>query len=101
MTASIEEEKNYYNMFDYSDIVLSHCPPSSTLSMVDNKENIGSKELLNYINKHNPKLLICGHVHESTGVEIIGETLCINTATEVNLLEVDLEDVKNYKITKI
>ena len=88
-------------MFDYSDIVLSHCPPSSTLSMADNKENIGSKELLNYINKHNPKLLICGHVHESTGVEIIGETLCINTATEVNLLEVDLEDISNYKITKI
>ncbi|MCP4760918.1 MAG: metallophosphoesterase, partial [archaeon] len=41
-------------------------------------EHIGSKSVREAIEKYNPDLCVCGHVHESSGIETIGKTICVN-----------------------
>lgn len=92
MTINPEVEKAYYEQFEYSDIVISHSPPSGVLGVTEQGADIGSKELRKYIEKYQPKLLVCGHNHFSGAeVEMIGDTYVINTATTVNLLEVEVD----------
>lgn len=90
MTASKEVEKAYYEKFIYADIVISHCPPEGKLAVTSQNEQIGSSSLKEYINMHQPKLVVCGHVHEQKGkVDYIDNTKIVNTATTV--LEVELD----------
>lgn len=68
------------------DIVLSHIPPFGTLDLVQNPhapnswngKHAGSKLLLDYIKKHKPHYVICGHIHEGEGQAKIGNTEVIN-----------------------
>ncbi|MES2461809.1 MAG: hypothetical protein V4671_14590 [Armatimonadota bacterium] len=60
------------------DIVLSHGPPKGVL---DGPGRWGSPGLLAYMERHQPRLVVCGHIHECGGKqERIGETLVINAA---------------------
>ncbi len=70
---------------EYTDIYLSHLPPLGTLdlSVKFRIGHIGSKELLNAIKKHHPKLVICGHSHIWGGIsKKIGDTLVINVSSQ-------------------
>lgn len=96
MTANKQAEEAYYEQFydeQYKglDIVLSHCPPTGlTGTMRSNgvKRDIGSAPLRKWIEKHQPKLVICGHVHNPVErEEYIGKTKVINTAIKVQLIE--------------
>lgn len=61
------------------DIVVSHTPPFGTgLDRVRSGINVGSKALRKYIEEYSPLLCVCGHIHESSGAEKIGNTLAIN-----------------------
>jgi hypothetical protein len=53
--------------FEPVDIVLSHCPPLGVLDKTLDHRYIGSEFLLKYIDKHEPLLVVCGHVHEAAG----------------------------------
>ncbi|MDK2982746.1 MAG: uncharacterized protein PWP19_224 [Thermococcaceae archaeon] len=67
--------KNYQD----GDIVLSHVPPKNT--KVDKTlvgTHAGSKSLRKFIEEKQPPLVICGHIHEGTGIDRIGETLIVN-----------------------
>lgn len=91
MTAREDIEKAYYELYANQtvDIVLSHCPPYSELSEVADGVNIGSKYLLEYIKKYQPKIVICGHCHQMGGEEImIGKTRVINVATKYQIIDV-------------
>jgi Icc-related predicted phosphoesterase len=88
MTADPAKEKAVYESLLPCDVLVSHCPPYGYL---DNwgHGSIGSKELLAYIERHKPKLVICGHVHEDGGKEcMIGSTRVVNTARHWTVLEV-------------
>ena len=81
MTSNQIEENAYYEQFDYSDIIVSHCPPIGELAITRNGNSIGSKALLNYINTYQPKIVICGHVHEQSDKELtVGKTKVYNVA---------------------
>jgi Icc-related predicted phosphoesterase len=93
MTIDHDEENAAYD-FEPVDIVVSHCPPYGILDHMRDKDSthpgphIGSEALLRYIGRHNPKLVVCGHVHNDPGQRRIGETLVVNAAktwTVVNL----------------
>jgi len=69
-----------------ADIVLSHLPPYKILDedldppkiiQKNYSKNCGSKVLLEYIKKNQPKLVVCGHIH-IPGEVIIGRTRVIN-----------------------
>ncbi len=101
-TASTEYDRAFWEEVPPADIIVSHCPP---LGVLDNagkflskdpatgaltlgpERRIGSPGLREYILRHSPKLVICGHVHEATGEALVGTTRVINTAQRWQVIE--------------
>jgi Icc-related predicted phosphoesterase len=75
-----------------------HCPPKDTridlapeldknlkpviVPGVDAKIHVGSSSVRQFIEEYQPVLGLHGHVHESPGVEHIGNTVCLNPGSE-------------------
>lgn len=86
MTADKKQEENYYKNAPECDILVSHCPPTGCDEMdtceVSGTPNLGSEELRKYIERVQPELVLCGHIHKSKPYErFIGKTRIINVAT--------------------
>jgi Icc-related predicted phosphoesterase len=61
------------------DILLSHEPPLGTkLDILYGGKHIGSKAVFDYIRTTQPKLVMCGHVHESIAIDKVGNTVLVN-----------------------
>ncbi|MCI5607222.1 MAG: metallophosphoesterase family protein [Treponema sp.] len=60
-------------------IVISHNPPKAALVDKVNEElHAGSQMFAEFITKNQPLAVVCGHIHEGTGIEKIGNTTVIN-----------------------
>jgi len=60
-------------------VVLSHAPPRNGL--VDRTHfgrNVGSTALREFIDRLQPRLVLCGHIHEGRGSEQLGQTTVVN-----------------------
>lgn len=95
MTPYRDFDLGYYSLAGYDDIILSHCPPSglemSKCKWKGGEVDIGSPGLRKYIEVNQPKLVVCGHVHEGAGMEEwIGKTKVVNVATMAKVISVDL-----------
>ncbi|MGC9310079.1 MAG: metallophosphoesterase family protein [Candidatus Nanoarchaeia archaeon] len=84
---STEKEKRVLKWFGgHLDILICHQPPYSILDKVNfpqapknwQGKHAGSKVILNYIKKHQPKYVLCGHIHEGKGKKRIGKTIVYN-----------------------
>jgi putative phosphoesterase len=63
----------------HAHVLLSHTPPLNTkVDKIFFGLHVGSKAVRTYIEKFQPHLVICGHIHEARGVDTIGKTLVIN-----------------------
>ncbi len=60
------------------DVLVVHEPPLGTLDRVRSGERIGSRAVRDQTLRLRPRVLTCGHVHESPGIERIGDTLVVN-----------------------
>ncbi|MFH1823237.1 MAG: metallophosphoesterase [archaeon] len=68
--------------FKKTDILICHQPPYGILDKVTAKfapkswqgKHAGSKAILNYIKKYQPKYVFCGHIHEGKGKKKLGQT---------------------------
>ncbi len=63
-------------------IFVSHAPPLKT--KVDKTfmgMHVGSKKVREFIEKHQPHICICGHIHEARNIDQIGKTLIVNPGT--------------------
>ncbi len=70
-------------------IMVTHIPPTDTLISMVNGACMGSPSVRDAVNKFQPDLLLCGHVHETFGVQdTIGRTRIINTGPEGIILEI-------------
>lgn len=90
MTAVKSEESKYFSVFlkEYADIIVSHCPPSGDIGSEIQCGDIGSECLLDYIERFQPKLVVCGHVHWPLIREVqIGKTKVINVATTSKIID--------------
>ncbi|ASJ07028.1 metallophosphoesterase [Thermococcus pacificus] len=68
-------ERNYR----VGDVILSHVPPKDTKAdKVHSGLHVGSTALREFIEKNQPPLVICGHIHEARSVDRIGETFIVN-----------------------
>ncbi|WP_048058257.1 metallophosphoesterase [Pyrococcus yayanosii] len=68
-------EKNYRA----GDIILTHAPPHGTsLDRTVSGLHVGSQALRKFIEERRPPLVVCGHIHEGRGVDVIGETVAVN-----------------------
>ena len=96
MTDNHEVESAYYDTLLPCDILISHSPPSGKLAMSFDGQDCGSVRLREYIEVNQPKLVVCGHIHEAAGSEYIGKTLVVNTACR----SYNLKGTENWDINK-
>jgi Icc-related predicted phosphoesterase len=60
-------------------VVLAHVPPRGIkLDRTHFFQHVGSSALWEFVEKTLPALVVCGHVHESRGVEMLGSTTVVN-----------------------
>lgn len=60
-------------------IVAVHEPPQNTKAdMLGNGQHVGSPSVRKFIERVQPALVLTGHIHESKGVDVIGNTPVIN-----------------------
>ncbi len=77
MKTSIEQigDKSLWNSL----ILISHNPPKAQkVDAVNENLHAGSQMFTDYIKENQPLAVICGHIHEGTGIEKIGNTIVIN-----------------------
>ena len=60
------------------DVLVVHEPPHGILDAVPTGKHIGSQSVREKVLRLRPRLLTCGHVHESPGIERVGDTLVVN-----------------------
>jgi Icc-related predicted phosphoesterase len=79
--------KRVLNNFGGLDILVCHQPPYGYLDKVSGKygapknyigKHAGSKTILDYVRKYQPKYVFCGHIHEGEGKSKIGKTEVYN-----------------------
>ncbi|MBN1159861.1 MAG: metallophosphoesterase [Candidatus Diapherotrites archaeon] len=60
-------------------ILATHLPPKNTkIDFTSGREHVGSQAIREIIEKYQPLLHFCGHIHEAPGEEMIGKTKSIN-----------------------
>ena len=60
-------------------VLISHSPPKNILDLASSGKNLGSTTIRNIIDVKKPKLVVCGHIHESGGrQQLHQETLVVN-----------------------
>ena len=60
-------------------VFVSHTPPvNTTLDILLNGKHVGSGVTRNIITTYQIDLCICGHIHESAGIDKIGKSICVN-----------------------
>jgi Icc-related predicted phosphoesterase len=88
---------------DRETILVVHPPPRGVLDTAFGYFHVGSSGVRRFIERHQPRLVICGHVHECTGVDAISETFVVNCSMGRNNSGVLIDDNpgNGLKITMI
>lgn len=60
------------------EVLVTHEPPAGTLDVAASGEHIGSRAVQDLVARLHPRLLTCGHVHESPGIALLGDTMVVN-----------------------
>jgi uncharacterized protein len=60
-------------------VVLSHVPPHDIkLDRTHFFQHVGSTALRQFVERTRPALVVCGHLHESRGVDMLGPSIVVN-----------------------
>ncbi len=84
-------------------IICIHPPPKDThLDVLYDGNHVGSRSLRKFIEKHEPYLVLSGHIHESPTMsgkieDNIGRTLCIQPGN-AKITLIDLEDPEKARM---
>jgi len=63
-------------------IFVPHAPPRSTkLDRIFLGAHVGSTAVREFVECNQPDVLICGHIHESRGIDVLGRTQMVNCGT--------------------
>jgi uncharacterized protein len=81
MTTNPNAEEAYYADLPYCDILPSHSPPTGPTGTCRRWGELGSSALRDWIERSQPKLVVCGHIHSPVArEEMIGRSRVINVA---------------------
>ncbi len=61
-------------------VLVVHPPPYGVRDRVLGKCHAGSRAVRRLVDRYSPALVICGHIHEQSGVERYGDTVVANCA---------------------
>jgi len=67
------------------DVAVCHSPPYGVL---DNGQYLGSRAVLVAIQRVQPRLMVCGHIHEGHGIAKVGNTLVVNASRRFVVVEI-------------
>jgi Icc-related predicted phosphoesterase len=67
------------NLVNERSVLVAHPPPWGTLDEVLGRFHAGCTGLKGIVMKQQPRLLICGHIHERPGTARLGKTLVVNS----------------------
>jgi hypothetical protein len=70
--------KKLSRLVNQNSVVIAHPPPWGILDEAFNRFHVGSKGLYRFIRKQQPRLLLCGHIHEKPGTATIGNSTVVN-----------------------
>jgi len=63
-------------------VLLTHTPPQHTkLEVTRQGHHVGRSSVREFIEHSRPALVICGHIHESRGIDRLGPTQIVNCGT--------------------
>jgi hypothetical protein len=78
IAAALEAGRRQVAEADHT-IVLSHAPPYGTrLDRTRGGSHVGSRAVRELIEQTGPLLVVCGHIHESHGIDRLGPTTMVN-----------------------
>lgn len=61
------------------DILVSHSPPYATkCDRTTVGAHAGSKPVRGFVERHRPRIVLCGHIHEARGVDRMSSTFIAN-----------------------
>lgn len=84
-----EEATDLFKNADGADVIVSHSPPKGVADRTSTGLSVGSTAVRAAAERVQPKLLLCGHIHDSWGKEgMIGQTRVKNLGPTVNWFEV-------------
>jgi uncharacterized protein len=67
-------------------VLVVHSPPKG---YVDGKRHLGSEAVLRTIEEKQPRLVVCGHIHEAAGEEArVGATRVINAGPDGTIVDI-------------
>lgn len=75
-------------------IVVSHEPPRNCLDETWSGSHAGDPQIRNFIERVQPDLMVCGHIHEARGESKIGKTVVCNIGKlgSGNIVTIDIND---------
>jgi Icc-related predicted phosphoesterase len=65
-------------LLDRESILVVHPPPRGVLDTAFGRFHVGSSGLRRFVERYQPRVVICGHVHECAGSAVIAETMVVN-----------------------
>lgn len=81
-------------------IAVVHQLPRGAQDTFYNGESSGSISLHCFVEKHQPDLLLCGHIHESRGESLISSTRIVNVESceggFAQIIEIDEDTTVNW-----
>lgn len=73
---------------DAADVLVLHSPPKGVADVTSSGQSVGSTAIRDAIERLQPRLAVCGHIHDSWGVEgRIGATRVVNLGPTPNWFE--------------
>ena len=63
-----------------SSIIVAHTPPIGAGDTLWNGSHCGSRSVRNWIERVQPRIWFCGHIHEDNSVSFVGDTIVFNCA---------------------
>jgi len=88
----------------FKKILISHAPPYGTkVDITHSGIHVGSTAVRDFIEDHQPEVVICGHIHEGRGQDVIDKCLIVNCGAAKDgyyvIVEIlgDKIDIKNLQ----
>ena len=84
-----KQARHWYSEYqDHKVVLVTHGPPFGTTLDKLEQGHVGNKDYRKFIERIKPKLVICGHLHETAGLtDAIGTTKLINPGWEGMVVE--------------
>lgn len=88
-----DEAEHLLQSCPYYGVLVSHSPPKGVVDVSGSGQNLGSVVIRDTILEKKPKLVVCGHIHESGGkIGKLGESEIVNAGPQGIIREINLND---------